>query len=427
MQLDRLDQKVNVEIPEMMELQENKDPGSSGPSGPPGLMGITGLRGLPGAKGEHGSNGAPGAPRPKGEHGLRGPTGTLGENGVHGNKGEPGPPGPEGSTGMNGKKGEVGPVGNPGNTGSTGEPGPRGVQGTPGVNGLPGIEGSKGEPGLPGVKGDTGPVGEAGKPGTSGKDGIKGEPGLPGRDGRDGQPGIAGLKGEPGAPYVEENFQRSRGKTTHRFNQKAIMDVDDTLMQNESSDGNQTDTKLPASIEPFSEELKYHVGKMHDQFKIRIETDNANKLAKEIRDVYCQLSTMKKNQAVILSQTNGLLAASAIGLPTCSRIQGLGQNMLLQQCEVKTVVLTAIETQCGFHPFFTYASENYTVGMDGWSIHSYSACFWKSHFVNINGNAFAWEHNATNREWIEQNPRQTKSAPFATLPIFQYHVCNLYQ
>ena len=55
------------------------------------------------------------------------------------------------------------------------------------------------------------------------------------------------------------------------------MDVDDTLMQNESSEVNQTDTKLPASIEPFSEEMKYHIGKMHDQFKIRIETDNANR------------------------------------------------------------------------------------------------------------------------------------------------------
>ncbi len=42
--------------------------------------------------------------------------------------------------------------------------------------------------------------------------------------------------------------------------------------------------------------------------------------------------------------------------------------MLLQQCAVKTVVLTAIETQCGFQPFFTYASENYTVG----SIHAKS-------------------------------------------------------
>jgi hypothetical protein len=230
--------------------------GSQGQSGPPGLMGPAGLRGLPG---------------PKGENGQRGPnTGTLGEDGVHGidgkpgppgpegtiemtgNKGEPCPPGPQGTTGMNGNKGDAGPVGNSGNTGPTGEPGPRGVQGTPGVNGLPGIEGSKGEPGLPGVKGDTGSVGEAGSTGTPGKDGVKREPGLPGRDGRDGQPGLAGLKGEPGAPYVEENIQRSNGKSSNRLNQKIIMDVDDTLMQNESSEGNQTDTKLPASIEPFS-------------------------------------------------------------------------------------------------------------------------------------------------------------------------------
>jgi hypothetical protein len=42
--------------------------------------------------------------------------------------------------------------------------------------------------------------------------------------------------------------------------------------------------------------------------------------------------------------------------------------------------------------------------MDGWSVYPYSACFWKSHFVNLNGNAFAWEHNATRGEWIKQNP-----------------------
>ena len=127
---------------------------------------------------------------------------------------------------------------------------------------------------------------------------------------------------------------------------------------------------------------------MHDQFKLRIEIDHANALAKEIRDVYCQLSTTKKNQAIILSQTNGLLAASAIGLPVCSRVQGLGQTMILQQCAIKTVALTAIETPCGFQPFFNYANENFTIGMDGWSIHPYSACFWKSHFVNINEDAY---------------------------------------
>ena len=78
--------------------------------------------------------------------------------------------------------------------------------------------------------------------------------------------------------------------------------------------------------------------------------------------------------------------------------------MILQQCAVKTVALSAIETECGFQPHFTYASENYTIGMDGWSIHPYSACFWKSHFVNLKGIAFAWEHNLTNGEWIKQTP-----------------------
>jgi hypothetical protein len=254
---------------------------------------------------------------------------------------------------MPGDKGEAGSIGVPGNNGPTGEPGLRGVQGIPGancINGLPGMEGPKGEPGLNGIKGDKGSIGAPGKPGTSGKDGIKGELGIPGRDGRDRLPCVAVLKG--GTPYIKESV-RSRDKSTNpsiRVNHKKNTDVDDTLMQNESSNGNQTDTGLPASIEPFGEEFKYQVGKIHDQFKVRIQTDNANTLAKEIRDVYCQLSKTKKIQAVILSKTNVLLAASAIGLPIC--IQGQGQTKLLQQCAVKTVALTAIEIQSGFNPSF---------------------------------------------------------------------------
>jgi hypothetical protein len=143
---------------------------------------------------------------------------------------------------------------------------------------------------------------------------------------------------------------------------------------------------------------------MHEQYKISVEIEHENRLAKEIRDIYCQVSSMKRNQAIILSQTNGILAASTLGLPICSRIQGIGQTMILQQCAVKTVSLTAIETSCGFQPFFTYAENNFTVGMDGWSIHSYSDCFWKTHYVNLNGNPYAWEHNGSSGEWIKQKP-----------------------
>ena len=214
--------------------------------------------------------------------------------------------------------------------------------------------GEKVLPGVPGIHG------------IPGKDGIKGEPGTPGRDGLNGLPGIAGLKGEPGTSYIEESARRTPERITHRMNQKKDIDGDDDMMQTESSNKNTTVMGLPGKLEQFSEELKYQIGKMYDQFKVKIETDHANKLAKEIRGGYCQFSLTKKNQAIILSQTNGLPAALAIGLPVCSRIQGLGQTMLLQQCAVKTVALTAIETQCGFQPFFTYANENYTVGMDGW-------------------------------------------------------------
>ena len=112
------------------------------------------------------------------------------------------------------------------------------------------------------------------------------------------------------------NVQKNKKqKITYKKN----IDDDVEMMQTESSKGNQTDTGLPESFNQFGEDLKYKLAKMHER-KVNFETTHANKLAKEIRDVYCQLSTTRKNQAIILSQTNDLLAASAIGLPVCSRI-----------------------------------------------------------------------------------------------------------
>jgi hypothetical protein len=169
------------------------------------------------------------------------------------------------------------------------------------------------------------------------------------------------------------------------------------------SDG--PDTDLPKNIQEFNSFVQFQIRKMDEQYKISIEIEHENRLAKDIRDMYCQVSSMKHNQAIILSQTNGILAASTLGLPICSRIQGIGQTMILQQCAVKTVSLTAIETSCGFQPLFTYAENNFTaVGMDGWSIHPYSDCFWKTYFVNLNGNPYAWEHNGSSAEWIKQKP-----------------------
>ncbi|KZR97033.1 Uncharacterized protein APZ42_008311, partial [Daphnia magna] len=123
---------------------------------------------------------------------------------------------------------------------------------------------------------------------------------------------------------------------------------------------------LPKNIEEFSDKIKIEISKMHEQYKINIETEHENKLAKEIHDVYCQLSTIKKTQAVILAQSNGILAASALGLPICTRLQGFGQAITLQQCETKRIFISAKESKCGFQPFFTYEDKNCTIGVNGW-------------------------------------------------------------
>jgi hypothetical protein len=107
---------------------------------------------------------------------------------------------------------------------------------------------------------------------------------------------------------------------------------------------------------------------------------------------------------VTLSQTNGLLAALVLELPICSRIQGLGQSLLLQECERVQVFVTAQETKCGYQPFTVYNNKNYTIGTDGWSIHPFSNCFWKSNLINLNGKTYHWEHNVTQSGWVEQVP-----------------------
>ncbi|KAK4017537.1 hypothetical protein OUZ56_032949 [Daphnia magna] len=165
---------------------------------------------------------------------------------------------------------------------------------------------------------------------------------------------------------------------------------------------NETESGLPQNIEEFGDKIKFDISKMHEQYKISIETEHENKLAKEIHDVYCQLSTIKKTQAVILAQSNGILAASALGLPICTRLQGFGQAMTLQQCETKRIFISAKESKCGFQPFFTYEDKNCTIGVDGWSIHPYSDCFRKTHLVNLNGFHHTWEHNSTDGEWVKQ-------------------------
>ena len=142
-----------------------------------------------------------------------------------------------------------------------------------------------------------------------------------------------------------------------------------------------------------------------------MEFDHENRLAKEIRDVYCQVLRNEYNLAVLMSQTNGLLAAEALQLKPCSRLEGFGKTLILSECKRINVNITGIETKCGFQPFFRHNSDNFTIGKDGWSIHPFSECFWSGQYININGKTYSWKYhhdtngtgNFTNADWEEQD------------------------
>ena len=186
----------------------------------------------------------------------------------------------------------------------------------------------------------------------------------------------------------------------------------------------QISSQSPSSnISNLPDDVKRMVQSLHNQYKQEILIEQENKLAGEIRQVYCQVSALERNQAIILAQGNGLLAAAALKMPICSRLQGFGETLLLQQCREQRTNIIAIETKCGFQPFFSYNHENCTLGIDGWSIHLFSDCFWQTHLVNINGKPHAWTHD--NGHSTEQKPNLHSTnleliSEFEELPLNDY-------
>ncbi|KZS07757.1 Uncharacterized protein APZ42_028469 [Daphnia magna] len=170
---------------------------------------------------------------------------------------------------------------------------------------------------------------------------------------------------------LNDQFEVSRQQKENIAHERV---VDDYRPLNDAN----TSNGLPKSTEELSDLIKYELEKMHEQYKISIETEHDNKLAKIIR------------------------MSAALGLPMCTRIYGFCQAMTLQQCDPKRISLSAKETKCGFQPFFVYGKNNCTIGLDGWSIHPYSECLWKSQRIIINGYPHTWQHNATAGDWIKQ-------------------------
>lgn len=155
----------------------------------------------------------------------------------------------------------------------------------------------------------------------------------------------------------------------------------------------------------LTDEHKTYLMTLHRNFYEGLQTSHANALANEIRQVYCQITSLRRNQAIILSQINGLLAARALNLKTCERLTGEGQVVFLQQCQMVPVEISAKRTRCGsnsvFQPLYiSPENRNYTLGKDGWSLHAWSECFWNSPVININSKSYSFVDD----DWQEEEP-----------------------
>ena len=127
---------------------------------------------------------------------------------------------------------------------------------------------------------------------------------------------------------------------------------------------------------------------MEDQ---AIERENV--LAKEIRQFYCQVKRLRKFQALLIAQSSGITAAKALNIKDqCSHLQATGENLLLQQCQPKSVTFTAVKTNCGFEPFVNGS----TIAKDGYSLVPFQPCYWQGSMATFNGRPYKF----LNDSWL---------------------------
>jgi len=126
--------------------------------------------------------------------------------------------------------------------------------------------------------------------------------------------------------------------------------------------------------------------------------ERENHLAKEINDVYCKLRKLQKHQTQMLSHVSGIVAARALNLPLCSRIQAHGEVLVLHQCESTTVQFGAQLTKCGYQPMLNDS----TISKDGYTLVEFQPCYWQHGFVNFNG--IAHEYQSESSQWIPRKP-----------------------
>lgn len=216
---------------------------------------------------------------------------------------------------------------------------------------------------------------------------------------------------------MEARILTNEGRTTREITPEELGPeiIEDKPTRNDQKDREsirieeketQTEGKyLPATGELTGKDLetaaKGYTGS-HGQYLLDRILGQENTLAKEVRQLYCSMTTNSKINLVTMAQINGLLAASILMPETpCAKMTGMGEVILLQQCRVETVTLTYKKTRCGYEPWLSNTDNPpLTISRDGMATYPFSECFWPTGVININGKA----HELKNGTWVPLKP-----------------------
>ena len=134
----------------------------------------------------------------------------------------------------------------------------------------------------------------------------------------------------------------------------------------------------------------------HTQFNNNVNLLNDNVLVNELRIMQCKIKQLLKNEIILTSQINPVLAAERMGFKDCHQIIGRGTLVRLVQCEMRKLNFTAEKTHCGWQPI----ADGKTISTDGWNLAEFHPCYWTEEMVNFNGKAYRFD----GKDWIKITP-----------------------
>ncbi|KAI9552559.1 hypothetical protein GHT06_020413 [Daphnia sinensis] len=103
---------------------------------------------------------------------------------------------------------------------------------------------------------------------------------------------------EIGFEIIEDNehpIQQEKPEAASLTLEKVAEEPTQEISQTKEKIPENEENGLPKNINEFEEKVTFQINKLHEQYKIRIETEHENKLAKEIRDIYLCLLGIARN------------------------------------------------------------------------------------------------------------------------------------